>query len=103
MTEERGQGGAPRRPKRRGSRPAASPPRAPLLPFPPGRQDELGPALQELVRRFAASLPAPRTRVEYGKALRDFLTGTGIRTLGALLLTTSHQVTEYRNRLQARG
>jgi integrase len=103
VRKERGPKPAAGRPPRRGSPPAAAPPRAPLLPLPPAGQDELDPGLLELVRRYTATLPAPRTRVEYGKALRDFLERTGIRTLGALLLATSHQVTEYRNRLQARG
>ena len=101
---ERGQGGlAPRGTPKPAT--GAQPPGAALTPLPPagaGRGD-LDPGLLEIVRRYTAGLPAPRTRIEYGKALRDFFERTGIRTLGAVMLTTSHQVREYRNRLQARG
>ncbi len=64
------------------------------------RGDELPPDLASAIRRFASGLPAPRTREEYEKALRDFLTRAGVRTLEELLAVTSDRVVDYRNALQ---
>jgi integrase len=68
-------------------------------PPPPPIATDLAAAL----RRYIASLVAPRTRVEYEKALRDFFSQAGIGTLGELLGATSDRVIDYRNRLQDRG
>jgi integrase len=74
---------------------------------PPGRapapQRPLAPDLQAAVRRFIAAQRAPRTRVEYEKALRDFFARSGVGTLDELLAVTSDGIVAYRNGLQERG
>jgi len=52
---------------------------------------------------FLESRIAPRTRVEYKIALRDFLGSTGLRTLPELLALKATQVVRYRNGMQERS
>jgi site-specific recombinase XerD len=80
-------------------RPTQTPPAKPEKPAPPPLAADLAQAL----RRYIASLVAPRTRVEYEKALRDFFGQARIQTLDELLQATSERVIEYRNGLQDRG
>jgi site-specific recombinase XerD len=63
----------------------------------------LDPDLRSALEDFVESKVAPRTRVEYRIALRDFLQATGIRTLGEALAVKSSLVVRYRNSLQDRG
>ncbi|HEV3028680.1 MAG TPA: tyrosine-type recombinase/integrase [Planctomycetota bacterium] len=56
--------------------------------------------LNKVVRRYTASLIAPRTRIEYEKALRDFFAKAGVSSLAELLAMKSDQIVDYRNKLQ---
>ncbi len=67
--------------------------------WPDGLEAELRGALED----FIESRVAPRTRVEYKIALRDFLTATGLRTLPELLELKAPQVVRYRNGMQERS
>jgi site-specific recombinase XerD len=68
-------------------------------PWPEGVE----PALLEALEDFVESKVAPRTRVEYTIALRDFLRRTDLRTLPAALSVRPAQVVRYRNGLQELG
>ncbi len=67
--------------------------------WPEGVDAELRAALED----FIESKVAPRTRVEYKIALRDFLAATGLRTLAEILAVKAAQVVRYRNGLQERN
>jgi site-specific recombinase XerD len=67
--------------------------------WPEGLESELRMALED----FIESKVAPRTRVEYKIALRDFLAATGLRTLEELVALKAAQIVRYRNGLQERG
>src|SRR5689334_3767829 len=63
----------------------------------------LEPDLRAVLDDFIESRVAPRTRVEYKIALRDFLTASGLKTLQELLELKSPQVVRYRNGMQERN
>jgi integrase/recombinase XerD len=67
-------------------------------PWPDGLESELRLVLED----YLESKIAPRTRVEYRIALRDFLMGTGLRTLAEILYLKANQVVRYRNGMQER-
>jgi site-specific recombinase XerD len=70
---------------------------------PADQELELALDLRDTLRGFTNAQRAPRTRHEYEKYLRDFVRWARIRTRVELVGTTSDQVIEYRNALQARG
>ena len=61
------------------------------------------PDLKRAIRRFIEAQRAPRTRVEYEKAIGYFLAFAEISTFKGLLRVSSEEVVSYRNDLQARG
>jgi|GEM_PF-1433045 len=72
-------------------------------PAPPPERELLASDLVEVVQAFAESRRAPRTRVEYEAAVRDFMKNLEIQTLAEFLAVKAKDVVRYRNRLQARG
>ena len=68
------------------------------VPDPPLAAD-----LRQEIDRFCASQTAPRTRIEYGKALENFLRAAAVRDLAGAIAVDSDRVVRYRNSLQARG
>src|SRR5450631_2726633 len=65
-------------------------------PWPEGAQPDLRAVLED----YLESKIAPRTRVEYRIALRDFLLATELRTLPEILGLKAAQVVRYRNGMQ---
>ncbi len=61
------------------------------------------PEIRRALQRFLDGQRAPRTRVEYRKAIEGFLRAAEISDLKGLLATHADDVVAYRNRLQERG
>src|SRR5437667_7930715 len=61
------------------------------------------PEIRQALQRFLDGQRAPRTRIEYRKAVGDFLTAAGISDLRGLLAAHADDVVAFRNRLQERG